>query len=470
MSILVSPSPVPNSNPVDLASAVLDRDADLVKLLNQVLETSHGAQRRDATSLNWLQELQERATLWVRKSVLPTTRDEEWRFTDLSSLRKVTFEAVGNQPASISLLDVDSIPEAANRLVFVNGVYAPELSTVAGLPDGVVVSNLAGLPVGYRHRVQQYLAQTEGAHEVFTALNTSGIKDVAVVWVPKNVVVETPIHLVFLAAGDATISLPRCLVVAEIGSSVTLVEEYTNRKGAKSAKEEEEKRVYFTNAVTEIWIEENAQVNHTRLEEEGVEAFHVGKTAVSQARYSRYTCHTITFGGKLSRHNLEILQAGEQTQTTLNGLTVIGENQLADTHSAIALNYPYGKSQQLHKCIVGDRAHAVFNGKVFVPKPAQLTDAAQLNRNLLLSPKARVDTKPQLEITADNVKCAHGATVSQLEDDEIFYLQSRGIDADNARNLLINAFAAEVINQIPVTSLEERLTQTVNSYQSITND
>ncbi|MBW4595895.1 MAG: Fe-S cluster assembly protein SufD [Brasilonema angustatum HA4187-MV1] len=467
MSVLVSPSPVPNSNPVDLASAVLDRDAELTGLLNQIIDDHTSFDGADA----WLQELHDRATLWVRKSVLPTTRDEEWRFSDLSSLRKVKFEGVVSQPADISLSDIPSIPEAANRLVFVNGVYAPELSAVAGLPDGVIVSNLAGLPVGDRQRVQQYLAQTEGAHEVFTALNTSGIKDVAVVWVAKNVVVETPIHLMFVAAGkSATISLPRCLVVAEVGSSVTLVEEYTNRKGAKDTKEEEEKRVYFSNAVTEVWLEENAQVNHTRLELEGAEAFHVGKTAVSQARYSRYTCHAITFGGKLSRHNLEILQAGEQTETILNGLTVIGGNQLADTHSAIALNYPYGRSQQLHKCIIGDRAHAVFNGKVFVPKPAQLTDAAQLNRNLLLSPKARVDTKPQLEITADNVKCAHGATVSQLEDDEIFYLQSRGIDEDNARNLLINAFAAEVINQIPVPSLQERLTQTVNNYQSITND
>jgi Fe-S cluster assembly protein SufD len=300
----------------------------------------------------------------------------------------------------------------------------------------------------------------------FTALNTSGLKDVAVVWVAKNVVVETPIHLVFVAAGEApSISLPRCLVVAETGSSVTLVEEFTNRRGAESAE-----KVYFTNAVTEIWVEENAQVSHTRLELEGAEAFHIGKTAVSQARDSRYTCHAIALGGKLSRHNLEILQTGEQTETTLNGLTMIGGNQLGDTHSAIALNYPYSTSRQLHKCIVGDRAHGVFNGKVFVPKPAQLTDAAQLNRNLLLSPKARVDTKPQLEITADNVKCAHGATVSQLEDDEIFYLQSRGIDENDARNLLINAFAAEIINQIPVPSLRERLTQTVNSYQSIIND
>ncbi|PLZ34304.1 Fe-S cluster assembly protein SufD, partial [Fischerella thermalis WC558] len=232
-----------------------------------------------------------------------------------------------------------------------------------------------------------------------------------------------------------------------------------NRHDAKNAKD-----VYLTNAVTEIWIEDNAQVNHTRVEWDSREAFHVGKTAVTQGRYSRYTCNAISLGGRVSRHNLEILQTGEQTETNLNGLTVIGGNQLADTHSAIALNYPYGTSRQLHKTIVGDRAHAVFNGKVFVPKLAQLTDAAQLNRNLLLSSKARVDTKPQLEITADNVKCAHGATVSQLEDDEIFYLQSRGIDEESARSLLVHAFAAEIINQLPVPSLCEKLTQTINRF------
>ncbi|ARV61958.1 Fe-S cluster assembly protein SufD [Nostocales cyanobacterium HT-58-2] len=463
MSIQVSPSPVPNSISVDLGSTVLDRDAHLTGLLNQVVQIRHDASGEGIDA--WLQELRERAALWVRQSILPTTRDEEWRFTDLSSLRKVTFEAVSNQSFALGLSDITPIPEAANsRLVFVNGVYQPQLSAIAGLPNGVVVSNLATLPVAHRQRVQQYLAQTEGAHEVFTALNTSGIQDVAVVWVAKNVAVETPIHLVFVAASESpTISQPRCLVVAETGSSVTLVEEYRNNRGAEDAES-----IYFTNAVTELWVEENAQVNHTRLELEGADAFHTGKTAVSQARYSRYTCHAITLGAKLSRHNLEILQTGEQTETTLNELTMVGGNQLSDTHSAIALNYPYGRSQQLHKCIVGDRAHAVFNGKIFVPKPAQLTDAAQLNRNLLLSPKARVDTKPQLEITADNVKCAHGATVSQLEDDEIFYLQSRGIDANDARNLLINAFAAEIIDQIPIPSVRETLTQTVSSFQSHT--
>lgn len=446
MTIQVSPSPLPNSSAASLTATLLDRDAYLTELLNRVTVSK---------SEGWLQEVRDRAANWVRHSVLPTTRDEEWRFTDLSALRQVKFNVETCHSVS---LQPDILPEAANsRLVFVNGIYVPELSAVAGLPNGVVVSNLdAASQLG----VQKYLAQAEGALDVFTALNTAGINDVAVVWIPKNVVVETPIHLVFIAAGEEPIiSQPRCLVVAESGSQVSLVEEYRNHRGAENAED-----VYFINAVTEIWIEDNAQVNHTRVEWDSKEGFHVGKTAVTQGRYSRYTCNTISLGGRISRHNLEILQTGEQTETTLNGLTVIGGNQLADTHSAIALNYPYGTSRQLHKTIVGDRAHAVFNGKVFVPKLAQLTDAAQLNRNLLLSSKARVDTKPQLEITADNVKCAHGATVSQLEDDEIFYLQSRGIDEESARNLLVHAFAAEIINQVPVPSLREKLTQTVNRF------
>ncbi|MEH2084398.1 MAG: Fe-S cluster assembly protein SufD [Nostoc sp.] len=463
MSIQVSPSPIPNSNVVSLTS-MLDRDDYLTGLLNQVTATK---------TEGWLQELRQSAANWVRHSIIPTTREEEWRFTDLSSLRKVQFNLETENFAS---LEFDILPEAANsRLVFVNGVFAPELSAVTDLPSGIVVSNLAGLPVVEQEGIRQYLAQAEGAQEVFTALNTAGITDAAVVWVKKNVVIETPIHLVFISvAGEtAIISQPRCLVVAESGSQVTLVEEYTNRLRAASRREgaeSAEEAVYLTNAVTEIWVADNAEVSHTRVEQEGAEAFHIGKTAIAQARDSRYTCHAITLGAKLSRHNLEILQTGEQTQTTLNGLTVITGKQLSDTHSAIALNYPHGTSEQLHKCIVGDRAHAVFNGKVFVPKPAQLTNAAQLNRNLLLSSKARVDTKPQLEITADNVKCAHGATVSQLEDDEIFYLQSRGIDENDARKLLINAFAAEVINQIPVPSLREILLNTVNNLKSLTND
>ena len=472
MSIQVSPSPIPNSDTVSLTSSLLDRDAYLSELLKIAARQ---------TDITWLQELRDRAVNWVRHSTIPTKSDEEWRFTDLSSLRKVQFHHL--ESLQVASVQPEILKEAVNsRLVFVNGVYAPQLSAIVDLPLGIVVSNLTGLTVDLQEKIQQHLAEAEGAKEVFTALNTAGLSDAAVVLVEKNIAVETPIHLVFISVtGEtASISQPRCLVVAESGSSLTLIEEYVAGKmpnatcfksgnPPNAVAPPQDEGVYLTNAVTEIWLAENAEVSHTRVVRESEAAFHVGKTAVTQARDSRYICNAITLGGKLSRHNLQILQTGEQTQTTLNGLTMIWGNQLGDTHSAIALNYPYGVSQQLHKCIVGDRAHAVFNGKVFVPKLAQQTDARQLNRNLLLSSKARVDTKPQLEITADNVKCAHGATVSQLEDDEIFYLQSRGIDENSARNLLINAFAAEIINQIPVPSLREILLSTVNNLKSLSH-
>lgn len=457
MMSIQSPTAISNPDETLGLTSVRVQDAYLTELLEQnqgliqVIEPEAWVQIRD------------RAAAWVRQSTIPTTRDEEWRFTDLSPLRQIAFQIETQDITSLQMgITPLTLPEAANsRLVFINGVHAPDLSAVADLPDGVVVSNLAGLPLGYRSRVRDYLAQNQGAPEVFTALNTAGITDVAVVWVPRNLVVETPIHLLFISTASETpiISQPRCLVVAESGSSVTLIEEYTNLRDVEAA-------VYFTNAVTEIWVEENAEVNHTRIERESGAAFHIGKSAIAQARDSRYTCNAITLGAKLSRHNLEVLQTGEQTETTLNDLTMIAEQQLADTHSAIALNHPHGNSNQLHKCIVADRAHAVFNGKVFVPKTAQLTNAGQLNRNLLLSPKARVDTKPQLEITADNVKCAHGATVSQLDDEEVFYLQSRGLDEDDARKLLINAFAAEIINQLPLVSLRERLSTAVSNQYS----
>jgi Fe-S cluster assembly protein SufD len=419
-----------------------DRDATLSNLLTLCQAQKIGVIEPELVLL--LQELRDRTSSIINLATLPTTRDEEWRFTDLSALRQLNFSENTSPQIDITAL---ILPEATNsRLVFVNGVYNPQLSAVADLPDGVTVSNLAGLPLTHRSGVKKYLAQQQGSSEVFTALNTAGISDVAIVLVDKNVVVDTPIHLLFVSTNEQPIiSQPRCLLVAETGSKVTVVEEY-KKAGSTDT-------VYFTNS--------------TRIEQESLEAFHIGKTAVSQARDSRYTCYAVSLGGKLSRHNLEVFQAGEQTDTNLFGLTAISGNQVGDTHSAIALNYPHGTTNQLHKCIVSDRAHGVFNGKVFVPKPAQLTNAAQLNRNLLLSSRARVDTKPQLEITADNVKCSHGATVSQLEDDEIFYLQSRGINASDAKNLLVNAFAAEIINLLPINSLRESLNAAVKSFSTV---
>lgn len=416
-------------------------------------------------AMDGLQELRQHTAAIVQEQGIPTRRDEEWRFTDLSPLLQVTFQGVETRDVAPLQLDITSLilPEATDsRLVFINGVYVPNLSSVAGLPEGVYVGNLAELPSQYDTRIRDYLGKQQGASEVFTALNTAGLTDVAVVWASKNTIVETPIHLLFISTTNEVpiISQPRCLVVAETGSSLNLIEHYgANVDGCPDIPVN---RPYFTNQVTEIWVEENAQVIHTRNQREARDAFHIGKTAIAQARNSRYTCNAISLGAKLSRHNLDVFQTGEGTQTTLNGLTMIGGKQVADTHSAIALNYPNGISNQLHKCIIDDHGHAVFNGKIFVPQAAQYTNAGQLNRNLLLSPKARVDTKPQLEITADQVKCAHGATVSQLDADEVFYLQSRGINATNARELLLDAFAAEILNRIPVASLRQKLSRCVS--------
>ncbi|MFM7437438.1 MAG: Fe-S cluster assembly protein SufD, partial [Snowella sp.] len=216
------------------------------------------------------------------------------------------------------------------------------------------------------------------------------------------------------------------------------------------------------NVVTEIYLAENSQVNHIRNQRESGDSFHIAKTVISQAKNSRYKNYDFNLGAKLCRHNLEIYQQGEQTETNLNGLTIIAGRQVSDTHSAIYLRYPHGKTNQLHKCIVDEYSHAIFSGKVFVPKAAQMTNANQLNRNLVLSSKARINTKPELQITADNVKCSHGATVSQLEADEVFYLRSRGLNDYDARHLLLYAFAGEILDKVSLKSLQQRLRQCIS--------
>jgi Fe-S cluster assembly protein SufD len=401
----------------------------------------------------WLKTLRDGAAAMAQELAIPTSRDEEWRFTDLSGLVAQTWQ-VASPTTDLNACDSIVVPEAGSRLVFLNGRLQPQLSKTTGLPAGVFVGNLADLPAELLPAVQAQLGKQPNGQEVFTALNTASFTDIAIVFVPKQVVVEQPIHLVFLSrtAGATTLAQPRCLVVAEAGSRLTLVEEFTAADTASA---------YFSNAVTEIVLAPQAQVNHTRVQWETAQAFHIGKTAVTQAQDSHYSCAALSLGGQLARHNLEIHQTGPGTETNLTSLTMVEGTSTADTHSLIAFTQPHGKANQLHKCIANGKGHGVFNGRIHVAKAAQLTDAAQLSRNLLLSPQARIDTKPQLEIVADNVKCAHGATVSQLEDDEVFYLQSRGIDGVAARKLLTFAFANEVIEKIPVPSLRAALTQWV---------
>jgi Fe-S cluster assembly protein SufD len=423
--------------------------ADLLKLRGDL------ATDLPAAILAQLTQVRDRAAAVVQELAIPSTNEENWRFTDLSPLCQQHFQL---QPEAITL-DSSALAEietakadAAYLLVFANGRYAPELSRLGRLPEGVIVGNLQQLS-SMPAKVADSLAKQPGAEEVFTALNTASFVDTAVIWIPQHQQVPAPIHLLFVGTG-AAVCQPRCLVVAANGSSLTLVEEYVSSDPVDPTQDD----AGLTNAVTEIWLEANAQVEHIRVQREQEATFHIGKTAVSQARDSQYTCHAISSGARISRHNLDVHLTGEQTSTHLNGLTLAMGEQLADTHSAIAFSQPYCRSRQLHKCIVGDRARAVFNGKVSVPKAAQLTDAGQLSRNLLLSPKARIDTKPELEIVADNVKCSHGATVSQLDAEEIFYLQSRGLDPQQASDLLVTAFAVELLDAIPVPAVRRLLT------------
>ena len=404
-----------------------------------------------------LQHLRTQASGYLQEQTIPSNKDEEWRFTDLSPLLAQTFTALNPQIPPVNIQEL-ILAEATNtRLTFVNGIYAPQYSSL-NLPTGVFIGNLA-TAIESGLAIDNYLGKQPGGEEVFTAINTAGINEAAVIWLGQDISCESPIHLLFIAnVEDPAVAIQtRTSIVMERGSSATLVEEYLHTSADP---------VYFTNSVTEIWLGDTAKLNHTRIQSEAITAIHIGKTAVSQSEHSCYTGNSIDLGAKLSRHNWEIFQLGAQTETHLNGLAMINGEQESDTHSTIALSKPHGITNQLHKCIVDDRAHAIFNGKVFVPQAAQQTNAGQLNRNLLLSSTARIDTKPQLEITADNVKCSHGATVSQLEDDEIFYLQSRGLDVETAKILLINAFAVEIIDRIPVGSIRKKLALAVTAFKA----
>jgi len=404
-----------------------------------------------ASPLSSLNALRAEAVDRVGALTVPTIRDEEWRFTDLSPLTTQTFQPVrGRDLHAVVDIGPFAVAEAASRLVFVDGVFAPELSQVAA--DRTVVANLAAADAAQGEIVARHLGRyVEFRNNVFAALNTAFVHDGALIVVPPDATLGAPIHLLFVARETNAASYPRCLVVAGRGSAATIIEDFVSLTDG----------AYFSDAVTEIAVAENARIDHVRVQRESGRAFHIGNAAVSLAAGSRFQSVSVTLGARLSRYNLGVDHAAEGTTCAVDGLAAIGDRQLADTHTSIVHGRPHGSSRQLHKCIVGGAAHAVFNGKILVHPHAQQTDSSQSSRNLLLGPRARVDTKPQLEIFADDVKCAHGATVGRLDDDAIFYLRSRGLSDAAARNLLTYAFGAEIVDRIPVASLRQRLEATL---------
>ena len=410
-----------------------------------------GGRALPASAASWLNTRRAAALERANALSVPTTHDEEWRFTDLAPLNRLRLE----QPsAAAAFVDVEpfAVPEAALRLTFVDGVYSRTLSSGAALPAGVTVSTLAEALKTNTALIEPHLAlHAAFDKQVFTALNTAWLHDGAVVHIARNAVLREPLHLLFIATRKDAAICPRCLIVVESGAECTVIEDYATTTGD----------AYFTNAVTEIAIAPNARVRHVRLQRESAQAVHIASCAVSLAKDASYVSQSVAFGARLSRYNLDVMHKGEGAEAVIDGLALISGQQCADTHTLIDHVFPNGRCTQLHKTIVGGSAHAVFNGKVFVREGAQLTNSAQQSRNLLLSSTARVDTKPQLEIFADDVKCAHGATVGQLDAEQLFYLKSRGLPDVQARNLLTYAFGAEIVDRIPVKSLVAQLERTV---------
>ncbi|MBX3120049.1 MAG: Fe-S cluster assembly protein SufD [Fimbriimonadaceae bacterium] len=390
---------------------------------------------------------------------LPTRKDEEFKYTPFREVSELSFGVAYKANVTRQELGEHTIATSiCCPLVFVNGVYAPELSEPLELPSGVIACSLKEALASNPELVLSQLgkiADLDGKlgstnDERFARLNDALWLDGAFVYVPKSVALENPIHILFVNKADAGVFVahPRVLVIAEENAQVNVVETYLGLDG-----------VYMTNAVSEVVVGKSALVEHTRIQEESEKAFHIGTVAAHQEANSTYTSTNVQFGGHIGRCDINLWLNGEHTESWLNGTYVGNGEQILDNHTRIDHAQPNSHSFEVYKGILSDKATGVFNGKIFVYEDAQKTDAKQTNQALLLSKEAQINTKPQLEIFADDVKCTHGATIGQLREDAMFYLRARGISQTDARNMLVYAFAAEVLEKITVDTVREILEQ-----------
>lgn len=418
-------------------------------------------QRTAKAGADWVDRLRETAMDRFEEVGFPSVKEEDWKYTNVAPISKIAFDPVilpDDINATLTEREVSKLGYAeaeTSRLVFENGVLRSDLSSLAGLPE-VVAIDLADAIADqqYGGKVRKHLARSADYNaNGFVALNTALLSSGAFVLIPKGISLARPLHLLFIAdpRQSKPVTFPRVLVLAEENSRATVIESYAGLGEGQ----------YWTNAVVELVLKEGARVEHYKTQRESVEAFHVATTSVTLGANSSYDATTINFGAQLSRHDIQVIMAQEGAECWVDGLYLIGAGQHTDTHSVIDHQQPHCTSRQLYKGILDGKSRAVFNGKIFVRHDAQKTDAMQTNKNLLLSNDARVDTKPQLEILADDVKCAHGAAVGQLDEDELFYLETRGIQPDLARNLLTYGFAEEVIAKIKVESIRTQLDEAV---------
>ena len=408
-------------------------------------------------SASGLQKLRRDAIDRFASLGFPTNRHEEWRYTNISPILKANFKPILSvHSAVVTKADVERFAFGTrHRLVFVNGFFSKELSTDDALPHGAFCGSLANALRSNHTVAHQHLGRyAKYDDNSFSALNTAFLRDGAFIFIPDGAVIEDSIHLLFIAAGsEPALISPRNLIVVGKNSQLSIVESYVAVT----------RETYFTNVVTEIVAGDHSILEHDKLQDEAREAFHIASIHAYQGAQTNFTSNSIALGGSIVRNNVTAVLNAEGSETTLNGLSLATGTQLIDNHTTIDHAKPHCASHELYKSILDGKSRGVFNGKIFVRKDAQKTDAKQTNKTLLLSDNATIDTKPQLEIFADDVKCTHGATVGQLESEQVFYLRSRGIDEITARDILTFAFASDVVNRVHVEPLRDQLESLVHS-------
>lgn len=404
----------------------------------------------------WLQRRRDEAMANFERLGFPTTRHEEWKYTDITPVANLITTPIfdsnfnATAPAGIETFLLGDVE--CSQLVFINGKYSPEYSSIKSVPPGGCVCSLAEAIANNSEVVQEHLTHyADAENDVFTALNTAFFEDGAFIHIPNGAIVDASIHLLFVATSPevATASHMRNLIVAGANSSVKIVESYVCPGND----------VYFSNSVTEVVTGANAFVDHYKVQLESEHAFHIGTMQVQTNNNSNFSSHSFAFGGRIARNNAGAVMGGQGVECTLNGLYLTRAEQLIDNHTVMDHAEPNCASHELYAGILSGKSRGVFNGKIFVRPDAQKTDAKQSNRSLLLSREAEIDTKPQLEIYADDVKCTHGATIGELNEDALYYLRARGIPKAEARDMLVHAFANDVLERVKVEALRRQLEQ-----------
>ncbi|MEE9267070.1 MAG: Fe-S cluster assembly protein SufD [Gammaproteobacteria bacterium] len=408
--------------------------------------------RLPGRGLEWLDRSRESALDAFAHTGFPTPRHEDWKYTRVTPIEKRSFKFAEQNGIHVHTRDVERFHLGAlecEQLVFVDGRYVDALSRRNVVDSGARITTLESAMNASSQLLESHLGHYASVTgQPFSALNTAFMTDGAVIHVKNPGAGKPPIHLLFIATREEVVAHPRILVIAEAGSQMAVVESYTSLFDG----------CYFTNALTEIVLMEEARVDHYKLQEESIKAFHVATLQIHQGRNSRFVSHSFSFGGQLVRNDINVLLDADGAGCTLNGLFMASGRQHVDYHTRIDHAKPHGTSEETYKGILDGRARGVFNGRVKVHPGAQKTDAHQSNKNLLLSRDAEIDTKPELEIYADDVKCSHGATVGQLDEQTLYYLRSRGIGEAQARSLLTYGFAKDILDRVELAQLRQKLT------------